>query len=98
MVDCASFRRYNGLHEDNLEPLHSRVGSSILDDLWSMSPSDDDDLNSDEMAHTPPMIRSLKRMVGNARRQMSKNQSQGKSSQGKPSPYYLQWVIYRFCL
>lgn len=82
MVDCAAFRRYNGLNDDNLEPLHSRVSSSVLDSLWSMNPNGDDD-SDDEMTHTPPLMRSLKRMVANARGQANKNQNQDKSSKGK---------------
>ncbi|KAH7313972.1 P-loop containing nucleoside triphosphate hydrolase protein [Stachybotrys elegans] len=82
MVDCASYQRYNGLYDDYLEPLHSRMGSSALGSLWSVVPNVDD--NSDEeMAYTPPMMRWLKKMVADARRQANKFQTQDKSSEGK---------------
>jgi hypothetical protein len=82
MIDCASYRRYNGLHDDDLDQLHSHVDSSILDGLWSINPGADDD-DEDELTHTPPMIRSLKRMVADARRQVKKSRSEGSTSKGK---------------
>lgn len=79
MVDCAAFRRYNGLYGDDLEPLQSRSRSFVLDSLWTMSHSDDD--SDDDVMHTPPLMRSLKRMVINARRQANKGQDESKNDQ-----------------